>query len=203
MRALAALRRYAASDDPRVAAANLVALVLAWNTPFYPLYLWGSAGAGILPGGWLTLCVFPVFLSVPKATRRWPLSGRVLLVLAGTGNTLFCTWLLGEASGTQLFLVPCVSLAALLFRRAERVPLFGLLALPIVAGVALNGRYPVSPFVCAAASCSGIVWLNAVSVGILAAFLGVLATGLAGSDDSVILSSASAPPTRPPATRRP
>jgi hypothetical protein len=50
-----ALRRYVASDDPRVAAANLVAMVLAWNTPFYPLYLRGAAGAGIGLGAWLTL----------------------------------------------------------------------------------------------------------------------------------------------------
>ncbi len=103
--------RYVGSDDPRVGAANLVAMVLAWNTPFYPLYLRGTAGAGMWPGGWLMLCVFPAFLAVPALTRRWPTGGRVLLVTIGTANTLFCTWLLGEASGTPLFLLPCVTLA--------------------------------------------------------------------------------------------
>jgi hypothetical protein len=43
----AAARHSAAADDPRAAAANFVALVLAWNTPFYPLYLLGIAGAAI------------------------------------------------------------------------------------------------------------------------------------------------------------
>jgi hypothetical protein len=169
---------YIAADDPRVASANLVAMVLAWNTPFYPLYLRGAAGPAIWPGGWLTLCVFPAFLAIPAVTRRWPYAGRALLVLTGTANTLFCTWLLGEASGTAIFLLPCITLAALVFRRDERAALFGLLGLPIVLGIALDGRYPVSPFVCAGAGCAGIAWMNAFSVAILTAFLGLLATGL-------------------------
>jgi hypothetical protein len=117
-----------------------------------------------------------VFLAVPLVTKRGPFRGRVMLALTGTANTLFCTWLLGEASGTQLFLLPSIVLAALLFRRDEPAALIGFLALPIVAGVALDGRYPVSPFVCSGAACRGIVWLNAVSVAILTAFLGWLAS---------------------------
>lgn len=177
--AFALVRRYAAADDPRIAAANLVALVLAWNTPFYPLYLFGTAGAAIGKGAWLTLCAFPVFLAVPVVTRWNGTWGRVLLVSAGTVNTLFCTWLLGEASGTSLFLLPCITLAAVLFRRSEGGALFPLMAFPMVTGLAFNGRYPLSPFACADAACSAIVWLNAVSVAILLAFLGILATGLA------------------------
>ena len=170
---------YIASDDPRVAAANLVAMVLAWNTPFYPLYLRGAAGPAIWPGGWLTLCVFPAFLAIPAVTRSWPFAGRVLLVLTGTANTLFCTWLLGKSSGTAIFLLPCITLAALLFRRDETAALFGLLGLPIVLGIALDGRYPVSPFVCSGQGCPGILWMNVFSVAVLTAFLGLLATGLA------------------------
>jgi hypothetical protein len=173
------LRRYAASDDPRVAMANFVALVLAWNTPFYPLYLLGAAGKGIWSAAWLTLCSFPFFLSVPAVTRLNPFWGRVLLVVTGTGNTLYCTWVLGEASGTQLFLLPCVTLAALLFRRDERRALVCLLAMPIAAWLALDGRYPVSPFVCSGGhACRAILWLNGFSVAVLTAFLGWLATGL-------------------------
>ena len=177
--ALTWLRGYAAADDPRIAAANLVALVLAWNTPFYPLYLMGSAGSTLGGGVWLTLCVCPIFLAVPAVTRRHGLCGRLMLVIAGICNTVFCTWLLGEASGTTLFLLPCITLAALLFRRNEPFALFPLIALPILTGVALNGRYPASAFSCVGAECSGIVWMNAISVAILLAFLGVLATGSA------------------------
>ena len=171
-------RRYAASDDARVAAANLVGLVLAWNTPFYPLYLLGASGGTMRDGAWLTLCSFPVFLAVPAVTRWNGTWGRVLLVVAGTGNTVFCTWILGEASGTALFFLPCITLAALVFRRGERVALFACLALPMLAGVALHGRYHESPFACAGTACGAIVWLNGVSVALLLAFLGLLATGL-------------------------
>jgi hypothetical protein len=173
------LRGYTASDDPRVAAANLVALVLAWNTPFYPLYLRAAAGPGIWPGGWLTLCVFPAFLTVPAVTRRWPFGGRVMLALAATLNTLFCTWLLGEASGTSLFLLPCITLSALLFGRDERGALTVFLVSPLLAWIALDGRYPVSPFVCSGAACSGIVWLNVASVAVVTVFFGWLISGLA------------------------
>ena len=198
MKALAAAaRRYAASDDPRVAAANLVAMVLAWNTPFYPLYLLGAAGSSMRGGVWLTLCAFPVFLAVPAVARRSGFWGRVLPVAAGTANTLFCTWLLGEASGTALFLLPCIALAALVFRRTERAALLTLLALPGLAGLALYGRYPASPFACAGTACAAIVWMNAVSVGSLTAFLGYLATGLVDDRAGITPCSAGAKPRRP------
>jgi hypothetical protein len=196
-RLFAVARRYAAADDPRVAAANFVALVLAWNTPFYPLYLVGTAGAAMRSAAWLTLCVFPVFLLVPLITKWHNLYGRVLLMIAGIGNTLFCTWLLGEASGTQLFLLPCITLAALVFRRTEPIALFSMIALPILVGVSLNGLYPISPFVCSGESCGKIVWLNAISVAVLAAFLGLLATGMAERPAKVMARNANASPPPP------
>ena len=195
-RAVKTWRGYVGSGDPRVAAANLVAMVLAWNTPFWPLYLRGAAGPRIWPGGWLTVCVLPAFLCIPAVTRRYPSGGRVLLAVIAIGNTLFCTWLLGESAGTQLFLLPCITLSALLFRREERVQLLGLLALPIIAGLVLDGRYPASPFACVGAACSGIVWLNAISAAFVTAFLGMIGTGLASA-------STADPPTRRSPTRRP
>ena len=171
---VALLKGYGAADDDRVASGNLIALVLAWNTPFYPLYLLMVGGTAVLPGAWLTLCAFPVFLAVPAITRSRPFFGRVLLVVAALLNTLFCTWLLGEASGTQLFLLPCITLAALLFRRSERVALYGLLALPLVLGVLMEGRYPPSPFGCSGPTCGAILRMNSMSVAALLIFLGYL-----------------------------
>ena len=198
-----AARGYAASNDPRVAVANQVALILAWNTPFYPLYLLGSGGAALWPAAWWTLCSFPCFLAVPALTRRDPFWGRVALALTGLANTLFCTWLLGEAAGTALFLLPCITLAALLFRREERVALFSLMALPILAGVLLNGRYPVPPFALTDTARVAVLWLNAVSVAVLMAVLGFFSTGLAGEASLVMPVSASVPPPRPSARRSP
>ena len=177
---IAKSRAYAASDDTRVATANLIALVLAWNTPFYPLYLLAAGGNAMSPGAWLTLCSFPVFLAVPAATRRRPFAGRAFLAIACILNTVFCTWLLGEASGTALFLLPCIVLAALLFRRAERLALAAFLVFPLIVGALLDGRYPRSPFGCAGVSCSGILWMNALSVAVLLVFFGYLAAGLDG-----------------------
>lgn len=198
MKLLAALRSYMASDDPRVAVANLIAMVLAWNTPFYPLYLLGAAGAAMQPGAWLTLAIFPVFLVVPAVTRRWPLPGRVLLAAAGLANTVWCTWLLGEGSGTQLFLLPCIFLAAIIFRQAERRALLSLLALPVIAGLTLHARYPSSPFACHAAICENVVWLNAFSVALLCSFLGLIIARMLSNADMMV----SVPGRAPASTRR-
>ncbi len=171
---LAALRRYMAAEDPVVATANLIAMVLAWNTPFYPLYVLGTAGAAMHPGAWFTLLSFPVFLVVPAVTRRFSLAGRALLAAAGIANTVYCTWLLGEAAGTQLFLLPCIALAPLLFRRAEGLALLTFLFLPLFIGLGLHGRYPASPFGCDGETCAALHWLNVISVICLLGFLGLL-----------------------------
>src|ERR1700710_279825 len=53
-----AAKAYFADDDPLVATANLVALVVLWNQPFYPLYVYWSFGPDIAP-------TFYTFLSTP------------------------------------------------------------------------------------------------------------------------------------------
>ena len=174
MRLLAMLRRYIAAQDPLVATTNLIAMVLGWNTPFYPLYVLGSGGASMAPAAWFTALAFPVYLAVPAVTRHHPLAGRIMLVATAIANTVYCTWLLGEASGTQLFLVPCIALALLLFRRTEATPLVTLICAPVLAGLALNGRYPASAVSCMGDACSGLFWLNVISVVCLFGFFGLL-----------------------------
>ena len=178
MRPLSAVRHYVAAEDPRVEMANMIAMVLAWNTPFYPLYLLGAAGAAVQPGAWFTLAVFPVFLAIPAITRRSPFAGRVLLAGAGLVNTVWCTWLLGEDSGTPLFLLACIALVPIIFRQGERLAFLGFLALPIILALASYGQYPASPFACQGAACESLIWLNAVSVACLCAFLGLMTARL-------------------------
>jgi hypothetical protein len=170
----ALLRDYLAHPDERVATGNLVALVLAWNTPFYPLWLRWAAGAEALPLGLLTLCVFPLFLAVPPLARRRPVLGRLLLALVGFANVLFCTWLFGEASGTELFLLPCLLLPGLLFSRRNLAFLLPLLGAPLVAYYALHGHYPPPPQAWSQAASEGMFALNAGSVGCLMAFFALL-----------------------------
>lgn len=178
VKAATLLRTYAANDEPLAAAGNKVALVLAGNTPFYPIYVVGLAGSEGLPALLMTLFVFPFFAMVPAISRRSPLLGRAVLSLAGSVNTVFCTWLLGERSGTELFLIPCISLASLLFGTGERAWMLPLAGLPLVAYILLHGHYGAPPHVYQDDAYASLFSMNAISVGTLSIFLGIVFSGL-------------------------
>ena len=170
MKAAAWLRRYAAHPDPATAAANLVALVVAGNGPFYPLYVlaligWDRAGA------WLTMLASPVFFLVPAISRQCPRAGRAALPLIGIANSVWCAALLGCASGVGLFLFPCIVLAALVFRADERwlallLIGFGIGSLTLLTEVPFSGLMVVSLDGVAA-----LARLNAISVATLTGFV--------------------------------
>ena len=170
---LARLRSYAGNDDPLVAAANLVALIVASNLPFYPVYHLALIGWD----GWPSLLEAPialVFFAIPWVSRRWSLLGRTLPSLIGTANTLLCMKLMGEASGNALFLVPCVVVAALSFRANERWVMLPLVWLPVAAFLFSIDRMgaPLSPFT--DAEFATMLRLNAVSAGLFVGFIGML-----------------------------
>ena len=169
-----AVRRLIAHPDDLTATANLVAVIVAWNTPFYPLYVWWAAGSSGMPWALASLCSAPFFLAVPFLSRRSALAARVALPLVGTANTVFCTWVFGESAGEQLFLLPCITLGAMLFRPGERLAMLGLAVLPLVAFVGLQGRYPPPPFRYAPEQYAALLSMNAISVGCLTVFLGIL-----------------------------
>ena len=169
-----ALANYLAHPDERVATGNLIALVLAWNTPFYPLYLRWAAGAQAWPWGLLTLCVLPLFLAAPPLGRRHPIGGRLLLAVVGFGNIVFCTWLLGAPSGTELFLMPCVLLPGLLFRRSEWPALLPLIAAPPAAYYLLHDHYPPPPVAWTPDASAHLFALSAGSAGCLTGFFALL-----------------------------
>jgi hypothetical protein len=131
---------YVAHSDPATFAANKIALLLAWNSPLYPVYVLALIGRDALPYGLLTALVTPFFYAVPWISRRSAPGARVILALVGAANTIWCLKLFGPASGVGLFLYPCIVLPALLFRREERwlmLPLLGLMLalwfLPVTA----------------------------------------------------------------------
>ena len=99
------LREYVSNPDPMAKAAGTVAIVVAGNQPFYPLYLHAIAGIAAWPA-WLTLVSTPFFVAVPAVARRHSLTGRALLPIAGVANTLLCVKLFGVASAVELFLFP-------------------------------------------------------------------------------------------------
>lgn len=87
MNLLARCRAYAGHPDPAAAATNVVALVVALNGPFYPLYIIGLIGwAGV--STFATMLSSPLFFAVPWLSRRSSLAGRVALPLIGTINTV-------------------------------------------------------------------------------------------------------------------
>ena len=162
------------SDDRLVDAANTIALVVAWNTPFYPLYVWWVAGSEGMPVALLSLCAFPLYLLVPELTRRSSRLGRAALPILGVANTMFCTWLLGQQSGTELFYLPCIVIGALLFRPPDRWLRRGLIVLPIAALIGLHGGYGAPPHRYSAAHYDALFSMNLFSVATLTGFLGLV-----------------------------
>jgi hypothetical protein len=155
-----------ASDDPIVAASNTIAMVVAGNQPFYPLYVWWIVG----DDHWTSLVTFlstPFFVAVPAVARRWPGAGKALLPLTGIGNTFLCAKAFGEASTVELFLLPCVIIAAMSFRRDERSWAIGVIAVAVVGFLALHGRYGAPLHVFSKDEYASFTSMNAISVACL------------------------------------
>ncbi|WP_337268229.1 hypothetical protein [Oryzifoliimicrobium ureilyticus] len=104
--------------DPVTQATVTVAWVIVANKPFYPLYVWWLVGSGV-QASLATLFSAPFFLAIPFIARHHPLIARLALPLVGTIDTVLETKLFGTMSGTELFLAPCMMLAALCFYERE------------------------------------------------------------------------------------
>ena len=132
-----AVERYADHPDPLVLACNWMALVVASNQPFYPLFVeWTAGDGGRL--AMLTWLSTPFFLAVPAVSRVSSPAGRALLPLAGLANTLLAQSLFGLGSGVALFLGPCLVLAGLAFRPAERRWAFSAVSIGILACIVVR-----------------------------------------------------------------
>ena len=123
---------YAAHTDPTAAAINIIALMLAWNGPLYPLYVIFLTGRDGLPWCLATVLISPFFYAIPWLSRISSRGARLALPIVGAANTLWCMKLFGIASGVGLFLFPCIVLSALLYRYRERWLMFPLLGLMLL-----------------------------------------------------------------------
>jgi hypothetical protein len=168
---------YAANPDPRVASCNTIALLVASNQPFYPLYVGFSVSRHIAPT-LLTFISTPFFLAIPAISRRLPVFGRVLLPLTGLANVVVSAKAFGAASGVAMFIVPCALIAAAFFRPSERVFAFGLLALALAIFLGMDTYSFVSIHVYSQTEYAAFVRLNALSAGALVALLGLMLSGL-------------------------
>jgi hypothetical protein len=172
-----AIRGYIRHPDPRVAAANAVAVLVASNQPFYPLYLFWLVGSDITPA-WFTFLSTPFFLAVPAVSRWNGTAGRALLPLAGIGNTVLSAWLFGTASAVEIFLIPCGLLALMLFRPQERLAGFLLTALAFGAYLLLHDAYGPPMATYGATEYAALARLNVMSASALTAFVAVLFSNL-------------------------
>jgi hypothetical protein len=168
---------YGANPDPRVASCNTIALLVASNQPFYPLYVYLAVSPHIAPT-FLTFLSTPFFLAVPALSRRSPAFGRALLPLTGLANVVVSAKAFGAASGVAIFILPCALIAAAFFRPSERILAFALLAvaLAIFLGIDSYASAPVHTY--SQAEYAAFVRLNAWSAGALVTFLGLMLSGL-------------------------
>ena len=163
-----ALARYAYHPDRATGMANTVALLVASNGPFYPLYVWW-----LVPEAGLASCATmlstPLFLAIPWLSRRCGWLARAALPLLGLTNTLWTIALLGSSAGLAVFVYPCIALALLCWR--ERVVMLLVLGGALAAQqLALRRPWPPLSGLDPAAQME-LSTMNAASVGALLGFL--------------------------------
>ncbi len=165
------LRAYRDNPDPLAVLANTVALVIAGNQPFYPLYLHAIVGTAAWPA-WGTLLTLPLFAAIPAVARRHPLAGRLMLPVVGVANGVLAVKLIGLDTAVELFLLPCVLLATLLFRPGERLAMLTAIACPFAAYFALDPAVGPPLAVYSGAEYRSIINMHAFSVASLFALIG-------------------------------
>lgn len=133
------LADYAAHPEPLTESCNWISLIVTWNQPFYPLYLWWIVGGDWWVACWTFLST-PFFATVPFVARRQSLAGRAMLPLTGIANGILSAMAFGEASAVELFLIPCALIALLAFRRHQWRSSALLLSATILAAL-LHGHY--------------------------------------------------------------
>ena len=164
------LAAYARADDPLAAASNAIALIVAFNQPFYPLYIrWlvgDDHGASLV-----TFVSTPFFLAVPAVSRLSSLAGRAMLPLVGIMNTLACARFLGAASGAELFLFPCAMIAGMSLRASERWAMLALIGLALGGFVLSHDTAMAASTLFSPAEYARFLSLNVWSVAGLTAFV--------------------------------
>ncbi|HHZ07788.1 MAG TPA: hypothetical protein GX405_03305 [Rhizobiales bacterium] len=174
---LKAVRSYARNDDPLAEAANAIALLVASSQPFYPLYVYWSVGPTIWPTAFTFLST-PFFLLVPALNGVSTVAGRILLPLAGIGNTVLSAAVFGVQSGVEVFLIPCALIACLLFRPNERMATYAVVLLAILSFTVFGRFYGEPAHAYTGEEYADFVALNAFSAGMLSCFIGLLGANL-------------------------
>ena len=106
--------------------------------------------------------------------RRHSVAGLGISQLRELQTPCLCVKLFGVASAVELFLFPCILLAAILFRPAERVVAAFVLLTPFIAYLGLDWNFGPSVHVFSIDEYKSIIAVHAASVATLTAFIGLL-----------------------------
>lgn len=159
------------SVDARAAATASIAWLVVINKPIYPLYVWWFVGTGTAVA-WVTAVSAPLFLAIALGAARRPFAARVALPLVGAVDTVVATALLGQASGTELFFVPCLLLSLAAFSPEEHRPVRLLVAGLFVVFVACHEALGAGIVPWTAEQASRLRDINIFAVASLSAFIG-------------------------------
>ena len=153
-------------------ACSSVATVIALNKPIYPLYVWWLA-PDALKASFFTAISLPLYIGLIYLARVNSKAARVALVVIGTLDTLAINIILGDRSGSWLFLGACIILAAVSFRSDEVWERRIAVSAAYVLFAASFGRFPDPLFAYSSASAATLFKLNAFGAFALVAFLGL------------------------------
>lgn len=95
-----------------------------------------------------------------------------MLPLIGTANGILAVKLIGTNTGVELFLLPCVLLAAILFRPGERFAMLAVLSFPFAAYLLLDQAVGTPLATYSASKYRSIISMHAFSGASLLALIG-------------------------------
>ena len=162
--------------DALTAASITIAWVVALNKPFYPLYVWWLTGDGVASSPTAVLAA-PFFAAIALLGRKYPLAVRAGVPLIGIVDTVLAGMFMGQATGTELYFVACITLIALSFTEREKWLQRAMAPFCFAAFVLFHGRAefssPWSP-----EDMRALLTLNIFSVASLLTFIALRYAGV-------------------------
>lgn len=157
-------------EDVRHGAARALAWVILLNKPFYPLYMLWLAPNAFGPS-WLTAMSAPAYAAAIRMMASRPLAARLLIMAAGTADTLIAMKAFGPEAGAEWFFIPIALLVPVMFTAAEeptrRRLVVALLAVVIASLPGLGA--PLASL--AGTETTSLFWMNFYAVACLTLFI--------------------------------
>jgi hypothetical protein len=157
-------------QEKRLGAARALAWVIFLNKPFYPLYMLWLAPNAFGPS-WLTAMSAPIYAAAIWLMTSRPMLARLLIMAAGTADTVIAMKAFGAEAGAEWFFIPIALLVPVMFGPAEEsVKKRLVLVLLAVVLASLPGLgEPIATLTSSEAS--SLFWMNFYAVVCLTLFI--------------------------------